>query len=120
MIAHHSYSLVELYRALVLGCGAFTIGLGIYLAWTYWRQVLWPSRPYDARAHVLAIVVSYVLLLVALEAEILHRAVDRDPPTWRLAVGTIAFPLGAYALTRLVKIRAKDPKPEDPGEEGAV
>jgi hypothetical protein len=100
---------LEAWRAVILGIGAFDIGLACYLGWSYFRQHLFPGRPYNARSHVLAIIGSYVLLLGGLEGFILGRAIQRAPITWRLPLATVAFPLGAYALLVLVHARAKRP-----------
>lgn len=117
MLAHHALStdptsaILEAYRAIVIGIGAFTLGLGFYLLWAYWRQLLWPQRPYNVRSHVLAIISSYLLLLGSELFDTLTNAVNRAPVTWRLPLSSVAFPVGAYALWQIAAMRAKEKRP---------
>lgn len=109
-----SDDLLELWRAIVLGIGAFVMGLAAYIGVRYLQAGVGPSSPYRHRRHVLAIVVSYLLVVGTLEGQILHRAIDRDPATYRLPISSVAFPLGAYALLQLVRGRVHAPRKEEP------
>jgi hypothetical protein len=97
---------LRIWRVFVLGMGAFDMGFALTIAWFYVHGHFKPGA-YASTAHVLAITVSYVILCAGLWAFIFDRAVQGDPITWRLPLASVAWPLGIYALAKLLR-RAHD------------
>jgi hypothetical protein len=93
---------LRVWRVVVLGIGAFDMGFALTMAYVYVRNHKDPG-PYRKVRHVLAITASYVILCAGLWAFIFDRSVHGAPITWRLPLATVAWPLGIYALTQLLR-----------------
>ena len=93
---------LAIWRWIDLAVGAFTFGLGLIVIWWYLRGRFHDS-PYGRAGHVIAISVSYLLLLATTWTTVFIHAVERQPNTFRLFTTSIAYPLGAFALSRLIR-----------------
>lgn len=100
---------VTIWGYTVVSLGAFILGFAIYVGWKYHRGAL-RTGIYKGSKHVLAITISYGLLIVHLTAETVNDTHRGAPITWRLPLATVAFVLGIWALLVLVKYRALQPR----------
>lgn len=99
-------------RLAVMSLGAFTIGFALYVATLYLRGQL-ATRSYRHAAHVVGICASYCLLAGTMVITLGERLVHDKPLDWRSPVALVAFALGGWALSKLIKERARDPLREE-------
>jgi len=100
--------LVEAWRYLAIGMGAFVLGFALYTTLRYHTGGL-RTGIYRGARHVTAMALSYSLMVSAILVELIIRT-DRDKALslW-LPVATLAYALGAWALFVLVKYRSQNP-----------